>query len=135
MAKKISIIDYVDYFHDGTIVDIVQKEDNLSFLMESGYIDPDEINDPSLLSNANTLKGKLNLKKIRKIKVNNKECKNSFVMTYDEGDVLELDIFDNTAVFLIEWTNYPPKLRSKDLIELIITADEIYWENLPHISI
>jgi len=135
MAKKISIIDYVDYFHDGTIVDIVQKGENISFLMESGYIDPDEINDPSLLSEANTLQGKLNLKKIRKIKVNNKEYKKSFVMIYDEGDILELDIFDNTAVFLIEWINYPPKLRSKDVIELIITADNIYWENLPNMSI
>lgn len=62
---------YVSYFHDGTLIDIQQIGDALSISMESCELSADELDEDIVLSDAHTLKGKLHLKKLNSISMNN----------------------------------------------------------------
>lgn len=126
---------YVDFFHDGTISSIEQKNDSLSFTLESGFIDSSEVSDTSILSIENTLRGKLTLKNIKSISVDNKAHQNPLYMDYDEGEILDLDIYSNKVEFLVDWINYPPKKRTRKTSKIIVQTNQVYWENIPDLEV
>lgn len=125
---------YTGYFHDGTLIGIKKKENNIELFLESCGISSDDLIDKKLLSEANTLKGKLCLVGIKSIKVDDKEDKEIPWKEYDDGEILRLRIDNKKVFFLIEWKNFPPKLRTEDVGTIEIEAEKVYWENIPDLS-
>ena len=125
---------YTGYFHDGTLIGIKKKENNIEFFLESFRISSDDLVDKKLLSEANTLKGKLCLIGVQSVKVDKQENKEIPWKEYDDGEILDLSIDNNTVFLLIQWKNFPPKLRSEDVGTIEIEFEKAYWENIPDLS-
>ena len=127
-----NINEYAGYFHDGNLIDIRQIQDSVTFYIESFPIDKEEIQDETIkLTKINTLKGILHVDKIKSIKIGNKPFKGTVCKEYDDGEILDLEIFKNKVIFLIEWNNFPPKNRITVSNKIEIEANKIWWENLP----
>jgi len=119
---------YTDYFHDGYVNDIFHTKNNISFSLESSVIeDVKQIEDKKFLSDSNTFKGKLNLYNIKNITLGDKKYEDVFRMEYDDGDILDFQINKNTVFLLIEWKNFPPKIRKTDVSKIEIEAERIEW--------
>ena len=125
---------YTGYFHDGGFIGMKKKENDIELFLQSCEISPDEPIDKKILSQANTLRGKLCLIGVKWIKVDNKEDKEIPWKKYDDGEILDLEIDNNKVFLLIEWTNFPPKLRTNDVGKIEIEAEKVYWENIPDLS-
>jgi hypothetical protein len=122
---------YTGYFHDGGVIDIKQVGDKIEFSLESSSLHDDENEDNIPLSERRTIKGKLHLEGVRNININNQSV-DIIKMTYDCGDLLDFDIYENKKVVLgITWVNFPPKNRISQWQTIEIDAEKIYWENIP----
>lgn len=127
---------YTGYFHDGGLIGVKRKENNMELFLRSCEISSDEPIDRRILSKDNALKGKLCLEGVKWIKVAGKESAEIPWKDYDDGEILDLEIDDNKVFLLIEWKNWPPKphLRTNDVSKIEIEAEKIYWENIPNLS-
>jgi hypothetical protein len=86
--------------------------------------------DRGLLSEEGSFRGKLCLTGIKWIKVSNKEAHEIPWKEYADGGILDFEIDNNIVFLLIEWTNYPPKPRTRDVSKIEIEAEKIDWENI-----
>lgn len=122
---------YTSYFHDGGIIAIRQMGNDIEISMDSSQLWPEWNEDNIPLSDEETIKGKLHLKDIESIIIND-EPRPILKMLYDTGTILRLKIYDNdTLKLLVVWDNFPPK-EEGHITELIeIKFKEIYWENIP----
>lgn len=119
-------------FHDGILSAISRSGDNIAIAMESSQISPEDNREEIPLTSFHTIKGKLHLEGVKSIRMNNKLVQR-FEKTHDAGDIFDFDIEDNTVRLLVMWDDYPPKPRlHSDMYTYEITADKIYWENLPN---
>ena len=127
---------YSGYFHDGGLIGVKRKENNMELFLLSCEISLDEPINRKNLSEDNALKGKLHLIGIRWIKVDDKEDKEIPWKDYDDGEILDLEVDSNKVFLLIEWKNWPPKPRKRpnDVSKIEIEAEKIYWENIPDLS-
>jgi hypothetical protein len=133
--EKMDIAKYADYFHDGYVNNILHVGNNISFSLESSVIENlDEIADKPFLSDSNTFKGILKIYGIKSFKLGGKEYEGDFQMQYDDGNILDLKIKDNKIFLLVEWKNFPPKVRKTDVSKIEIEAEKISWENIPGLS-
>lgn len=124
---------YFGYFHDGTIINIIQNNDQIEILMESAEILPDWNKDNIPLSNNQTIKGKLYLKGIKRILIN-KILVNHVKLVHDDGEILRFRIDKNNKLkLLVLWSNYLPKANSAVTQLIEIEAERIYWENIPNL--
>ena len=135
IIEKSIFIKYIDYFHDGILIDIQQTKNSITLIMESAEIDPEDMNDNILLTQNNSLKGKLHLEKIISVKINNKIHVENLYKAYDHGTILDFEIEENTVELGITWTNFHPKTPTNDFSVIEIEADKIWWENLPDFKI
>ena len=125
-----NIADYTAFFHDGSLLAIDIEDKGITLTLESAEIDPNEIEDVKILSKSNTLFGKLHLKNIKSIKLNRKVYTGVFHKFYDDGEILDFEVYPNEIFLLIEWSNFPPKPKTNDVSRIEIETDEIYWENM-----
>ena len=125
---------YTGYFHDGGLIGAKREKNNIELFLQSCEISLDEPIDKKILSEENTLKGKLCLIGVKCIKVDDQENKEIPWKEYDDGEILDLEIDNNKVFLLIEWTNFPPKTRVTDVGTIEIEAEKIYWENIPDLS-
>jgi hypothetical protein len=127
---------YTGYFHDGGLIGVKRKENNIELFLRSCEISLDEPIDRKILSEDNALKGKLCLEGVKWIKVANNENAEIPWKDYDDGEILDLEIDGNKVFLLIEWKNWPPKpsVRTNDVSKIEIEAEKIYWENIPNLS-
>jgi hypothetical protein len=122
------IVKYTDYFHDGYVNSVSHTLNNISFSLESAVIeDIDQMEDKKYFSEANTLKGTLNLYNIKNFTLSGKNYEHLFEMEYDDGDILDFQINGNKVFLLIEWKNFPPKSRKTDVSKIEIEAEKIEW--------
>lgn len=122
------IAKYADYFHDGYVNNISHIGNNISFSLESSVIENlDEIADKNFLSDSHTFKGILKACNIKNFKLGNKKYEGVFQMQYDDGNILDLEIKDNKIFLLVEWKNFPPKVRKTDVSKIEIEAEKIQW--------
>ena len=126
-----NISDYASYFHDGSILDIHQAADEILISMESAELAEGKITDEVLLSSDQRLKGILHLKKPGRILINDKPPEKALKMLADSGEVLRFSVSAEGIQLFIEWTNYPPKNNVQLYTNLLIDAEEIFWENKP----
>jgi len=131
----LDITKYIGYFHDGYLLDINNLGNSIYLSLESSKIDPNEIENKEILSKSNTLIGKLCLKNVKTIKVDDKPYKDVLLKVYDNGEILDLEVYPGKVSLLIEWVNFPPKPRTSDVSQIEIEAEEIYWENIPTLSL
>ena len=122
---------YTGYFHDGGFIGMKTHEKNIELFLQSCEISSNKSIDKKILSKTNKIKGKLCLINVKWIKVDNKKGKKIPWKEYDDGEILDLEINNNTVFLLIEWANFPPKSRTNDIGKIEIEAEKIYWENIP----
>ena len=63
---------YAAFFHDGSIIDIVHKEQNIEFSLTSAEMDEEENEDNILLSEDDSIQGKLHLEGVKSIVLDGK---------------------------------------------------------------
>jgi hypothetical protein len=133
--KKI-ISKYTSYFHDGSLVAIEYGKNNAELIltMESAEVDPEDIKDPIPLSEDDRIKGKLHLKGVKNIYINDEILSTPLKMTYDDGGIFDLEIKDNKITLDISWCNYPPKARIDDFSSITINVEGVHWENIPDLK-
>lgn len=119
---------YTDYFHDGYVNSMTHAENKLSISLESAVIeDITDIQDKDCMSDTHTFRGILNLYNIRNFTLGGKNYEGLFYMEYDDGDILDFEIKGNVVFLLIEWRNFPPKIRTTDVSKIEIEAEKIEW--------
>jgi hypothetical protein len=133
---KATISKYTSYFHDGSLLNIQYGKTpvDLTLSMESCYIDEEDLKDPIPRSSEDTLRGKLHLKGIKNIYIDNEVLSTPLKMNYDDGEIFRLDIKDNEIQMHIIWNNYPPKNRVNDCSTITINVEDVYWENIPDMN-
>lgn len=131
---KIDISKYSAYFHDGGLIDIQHKEDNVTFLLESAEMDLSEIKDNIQLSEFKTIKGKLHLNGVKSIQINTIPFHGHLKMQYDSGNIFDLEIKKNKIEIALSWENFFPNSSVNDFCTITIEADTIWWENIPDLE-
>lgn len=122
---------YTAYFHDGAIIDIQHNKNELTFSLESAEMDLSDLKDPIQLSERNTIKGKIHLKGIISIRLNEDFFSGYLKMKYDSGTIFDLQIEENKIEISLSWENFPPKHSVNDFDTIVVEAKEIEWENIP----
>ncbi|MFX0209515.1 MAG: hypothetical protein ACFFDT_26255 [Candidatus Hodarchaeota archaeon] len=125
-----NIINYTDYFHDGSIIDIQHVGDCVEISMESAEIEKGEMKEGIPLSKHNTIKGKLRLKGVKNIRENDKPVEKA-KRNYDSAWILDLEVKEKEVELLVDWVNFPPKQDINEFSHLVIEAEAVSWENIP----
>jgi len=127
------IRNFTSYFHDGGLIDIQHLDDTIQLSLISAEIWEENLPDVNL-SEDHRIKGKLQLKGIQTIKIDDIVFNGILTKQFDSGSVFDFTITNNTVTLVVSWTNYPPKEKVQtDLFCYKITAKEIYWESLPNL--
>jgi hypothetical protein len=122
---------YTALFHDGEVIEIKNFKKQIELTMESAEVDPDDIKDEIILSMDDTIKGKLYIKNINKIIINEKPVAELIKKKYDMAKIFDFEINNKEIQLSIIWKNYPPKSDVEDFSKIEIEADKIWWENIP----
>lgn len=122
---------YLHEFHDGALLAIESKGEEYVLSLESAEIDPADIQDGFALSERNTIKGKLHLKGVQTITVNELKLQKNLMMQYDYGSIFDFLIQGNMVEIQVSWRNLPPKSYVNDFSTIVIEAQDIWWENIP----
>ena len=131
---EMKIESYVDYFHDGSVIDIKHSGHNITIDMSSAEMDPMDLVDDVVLSKRDTIVGRLYILGVRGICINDRQFHGQLAKTHDSGSINNLSIDDTLVSLQVSWSDYPPKPRIEtDLFEIKIEASKIYWENIPNL--
>jgi hypothetical protein len=122
---------YAGYFHDGSIINIEQSENNIVFSMQSAEMHEEDLKDNITLSRYHRVKGKLHLKSVKYIKNNDQLFTGVLKMLYDGAGILDFEITKNKVKLFLQWVNYPPHLDITEYSYFEIEAEKIWWENIP----
>jgi hypothetical protein len=122
---------YASYFHDGDLLEINNMGSDYVLTLESGEMDPEDLEDPLVLSVRDTLKGKLHLEKVKRITVRNEPLSQVLKLPYDYGTIFSLKFIDHTVELKISWRNVPGKEKVNDFSVINLECGNICWENLP----
>ena len=125
------ISQYTSFFHDGEVIAIDHKENNIDFFIMSAEIDPSCVKD-IVLSKNNVLRGKLHIEGINFITENGVEFSGVIKMKLSENDLLHLKIKENILFCEIGWRGSKP--FQNDFSALEIHAQKIWWENIPDLD-
>lgn len=126
---------YAGYFHDGSIREIQHEKDSIIIALESAQV-PSEWDwdrDSLPLSKQETISGKLHLERVISIKEDEKSFHDTVRMIYDHGDLYDLAVEKHKVKLLVTWKQYLPKKIQTDMLSIEITAEKIYWENIPNL--
>lgn len=130
MNKIMEISKYTGLFHDGEILNIIHKNDSMEIWLESCEVLPEWNTENIPLSNIQTIKGILFIKKIKSILIND-ILTNQLKKIYDRGDISNLRIHKNKFELFVLWYDYPSKPKRSQFDHIIVEAEYIEWENLP----
>lgn len=128
-----NISKYQDFFHDGSIIDISHKENNIVLSMESAEMDKEDLTDDIILSKDDSIKGKLYINRVHNIIINEEPFLGILKQEYDHGSIFELSIKKKAVEISVEWIDFPPKPKRSDFSVIEIQAEDVYWENVPNL--
>lgn len=93
---------YESYFHDGSIIDIKNINKNeIEIWMESSQLRPEWNIDNIPLSDQGTIRGKLHIKEIKNIIIND-NSNNYLKSIFEDGEILKFHISENKIELMIE---------------------------------
>ncbi len=127
------ITKYTGLFHDGEILNIIHTSDNMEIWIESNQIRPEWNPENIPLSDFQTIREIIYIKKIKNIFLKNILIKQLKII-YDCGEISEINIYDKKVELFILWNNYPPKPDCSQFDQIIIEAEYIEWENCPELA-
>lgn len=123
---------YSGYFHDGSIYKIEHNNGSIVISAESAELLPewywDRKNIP--LSKRNTISGKLHLEGILRLRKDQELLVNTLSMTYEFGDIFDLEIEENKIQISIIWKQFKPVKAETAMVDIEIQARSIFWENI-----
>jgi len=135
MVVKMNIKKYEGYFHDGDVLNITHQGKNLTLSLHSCEIIPEDIDEKLDLNKINCITGKLHLRNVKKIVLDEKELKTPLVQVYDSGGIIDFELHKNKLSINGDWTNYYPKPRIEPIFFMLEIEFESYeWENLPDLE-
>lgn len=123
-ARCVDIEEYQKYFKDGILYNIFTEENSCSFTMESSSINPKSLKNKIILSDQDTLRGKLILKEIKSITMNEKTMVLSKDQTFQSAIIQDCTIHPDAFKLSL-------KVAGSSLTHFNICAKKIYWENFP----
>ena len=126
----IDISKYTSFFHDGSINDIINKDNNIILIMESAQIDEEDLKEPIPLTKDQRINGKLHIENIKSISVN-KILTKKIEKILDDGEIMDFEIDNNHIFISFLWDNYPRKPKINEYHGYDIEAEKIWWENTP----
>lgn len=127
------ISQYVDFFHDGSIMDIRHVGNKIEFFMASAEMDEEDVKDDVVLSKDDTIRGKLHIEGVRNIKENNQQYLDILRMKCKTAEIFHFGINQNNVELQILWYSFPPKPCIDDFSTIEIEAEKIWWENIPNL--
>lgn len=125
---------YTDFFHDGSIIDIVQIDNEIVISMESAEVDEEDMKDDIFLVKDARIRGKLHIENVKSVRLNDKPSLEFIKKPYDEGGIVNLEITKKTVMLSIDWVNFPPNPKINEFWIIKIEAEKIWWENIPDIE-
>jgi hypothetical protein len=129
----VNIKKYVDFFHDGSIFNILHLNGNVIISMQSAEINEGEISEKIPLSDLHRIKGNLHIDDVEYIILNDEKIDFSLIKKNEYGSILDLDISRNEVDLLIRWIDFVNKSKDEDISEIKIKAKNIWWENIPNL--
>lgn len=129
-----NISKYTGFFHDGSILDIQHRGDKIKFSMASAEMNEEDVKDDIILSKNDSVQGKLHVEGIKNITINGKPFFGILKKIYDDGKILDFEITKSSVELSITWRNYPPKSKVDEFSAVKITAEKIWWENIPNLE-
>ena len=129
-----NIAEYLSCFHDGNLIDIKHSHNHIEFTLESSVIEERNVEGELILSKRKTIKGRLHLLNVQRVKINNELFNKILSKDYDDGEILDLEITDHKMLLLIEWKSFSSKSRINDVSKIEVEAEKIYWENIPELD-
>ena len=129
--KKNLIEYYAPFFHDGSIIAIEHHHNNMEISMESAQMDIEDLKDDTKLSEHDCIKGKLHLENIKTISIKEIPYFGTLQMPYDTGSIFDFILDKQMVELQIIWENFPPKPDVNEFSTIKITAEKIWWENIP----
>ncbi|VHO01886.1 hypothetical protein [Candidatus Rhabdochlamydia sp. T3358] len=85
----------------------------------------------SKLSEHDRIKGKLHLENIKTISINEVPYFGTLQMPYDTGSIFDFILDKQMVELQIMWVNFLPKPDVNEFSAIKITAEKIWWENIP----
>lgn len=134
MVELVPIQKYLHEFHDGCLIDIEHKGRNCVLSLESAEMDPADMKDGISLSGRGTIKGKLYVKDIQSININEVDFQGKLSLKYDYGSIFDFDIQNDVVELQISWRNSPGKPNVNDFSTIKIKAKSIFWETIPDLE-
>lgn len=134
MSQKIDISRYQDYFHDGSLFNIIKSNNKITFEMSSAEIDPSQIEGDLTFSTDNRIRGILHLENIKNIYLTGDYKLENLFDIFNLGTILDFEIIDKTVDLGILWENCLPKPRTNEFTTIAIEAEHIWWENMPDLQ-
>ncbi len=123
---NLDIRKFTSDFHDGSIFKIQCREDRLVIWMESSEL---FVNKEIILSPYHTLKGKLHIEGIKKIKENGKKSSDLNKLYITNAEIMHFDLSSTKTLLEILLQDLNFVVIGYSTIE--IDAEKIWWENIP----
>lgn len=121
------IAKYTAYFHDGDLVDIIQKGDSIEFLLISAEL-PENLHCEIPMTHQDRLiRGILRVSEVIEISINGKTITGPLRMKYDEGDLFDFEIKEGVVEFVIIWSNFRPRLIEKGTDTIKVQGKGMQW--------
>jgi hypothetical protein len=134
VLEKMNIQKYAAHFHDGALINIEYSQKDIILSMESSEMDCSDFDDPVILSDQNTIRGKLHLSGIKYVKLNEQLIKENLCKKYDSGGIVDLQFIGKIISLAVKWSNFAPKKEVYDFSVIEIEAETIWWENIPDLK-
>jgi len=127
-----NISNYASFFHDGSIIGFQHDSSEIVILMESAELSKNDLTDEIILSEYNTLKGKLHIKN-PSIWIDGQPFSGTLRMLADTYFILDFELKNNDLIIFVELINYKEKNEKEKYLEIKIHATDIYWENISNL--
>ena len=125
---------YTAFFHDGSLIEIEHKNNKIELALSSAEMDEDDLKEPIELSNDDCIQGKLHIEGIKRVIVDDKLLDKPLKKEYDDGQIFDFEIDNNTVTLAIQWVNYPRKPETDAFSVITIEGEKVYWENIPNLE-
>lgn len=125
---------YLDFFHDGCVMNIQHFGSTVELSMSSAEMDADDIKDDIALSRDDSIQGILHIEGVTKILMDEAPFTGTLKKKHDHAGIFDFILSNNRVELQIVWDNFPPNPMTNDFTVIQIEAEKIWWENIPDLE-